>query len=962
MIKKITAVCVLLPVAIGTMAQNGKVGVDSLIRAGLARTDYEELNLKEAPRLVSYEINRDMETVEIKVDDALSRGRLDKKSVAKLYKDIKKELPSEYRKYDIVVFSDGKKIEDIAAGAATSERREFYSWGNINYDGEPWVKNVSSPLKITNGLQNRHISIWASHGRYYDQSKGSWQWQRPYLFGTTEDLYSQTVVVPYLIPMLQNAGAVVFSPRERDWQKNEVIVDNDGTRNGYVEGGYKKWSSTSTPGFAFHKGTYVDGENPFTKGTSRSVKTVKNKKITFASYKPYFPQSGQYAVYVSYQTVKKSVDDAEYIVYHKGQATTFHVNQQMGGGTWVYLGTFSFDEGSSDFNRVVVTNHSSHKGYVTTDAVRFGGGMGNIERGGSVSGLPRTLEGARYSAQWYGAPREVVSIFQGKNDYNDDINCRSLMMNWLAGGSCYVPYQMGRKVPIELSLAVHSDAGYSRSGSLTGTLGICTTNYKGSTKLNSGLSRSVTKNLAESIVGQVKSDVEGKYGIKWTTRGVWDKNYNESRRPEVPAAILEMLSHQNFNDMKYGQDPNFKFTVARAAYKAITKFIAGLHNTGYTIQPLAPDHFSSQFTSNNGKLRLNWHPVTDRLESSAKPSSYILYTAVNNGDFDNGQQINSNGCNVELEEGSIYRFRVAAANNGGESFPSDELAAVYHKNAKKTILVVNNFHRLSAPAIVDDSLEQGFNLNDDPGVPYGKYAGWNGTQTNFDKSMMGKDGSSALGFGGNELAGTFIMGNTFDYVTEHVRALASSDNYNVVSCSVDAVENGSVRLTDYDAVDIISGLEENDGHSLIMYNAFSTTLKQKIKDYVAKHGRLLISGAYIGSDMQTDADRTFLANVLKVNYGGQNRNQVNTTVSGLGLQFDVWRALNEEHYCAVSADVLEATAGAYCSMRYSDGSSAAVAYDGKDYKTFTMGFPLECIKDAKQKNAILKGIMAFLLR
>ena len=24
-------------------------------------------------------------------------------------------------------------------------------------------------------------------------------------------------------------------------------------------------------------------------------------------------------------------------------------------------------------------------------------------------------------------------------DYNDDINCRSLMTNWLAGGSCYLP-------------------------------------------------------------------------------------------------------------------------------------------------------------------------------------------------------------------------------------------------------------------------------------------------------------------------------------------------------------------------------------------------------------------------------------------------------------------------------------------------------------------------------------------
>lgn len=39
-----------------------------------------------------------------------------------------------------------------------------------------------------------------------------------------------------------------------------------------------------------------------------------------------------------------------------------------------------------------MTNESRHHGLVTADAVRFGGGMGNIERGGSVSGLPRFLE------------------------------------------------------------------------------------------------------------------------------------------------------------------------------------------------------------------------------------------------------------------------------------------------------------------------------------------------------------------------------------------------------------------------------------------------------------------------------------------------------------------------------------------------------------------------------------------
>ena len=80
-------------------------------------------------------------------------------------------------------------------------------------------------------------------------------------------------------------------------------------------------------------------------GTVRQAKATKRKKNSLVSYQPNFQKEGKYAVYVSYQTLPKSVPDAKYIVYHKGQATEFTVNQRMGGGTWVYLGTFEFDKG-----------------------------------------------------------------------------------------------------------------------------------------------------------------------------------------------------------------------------------------------------------------------------------------------------------------------------------------------------------------------------------------------------------------------------------------------------------------------------------------------------------------------------------------------------------------------------------------------------------------------------------------
>ena len=40
-------------------------------------------------------------------------------------------------------------------------------------------------------------------------------------------------------------------------------------------------------------------------------------------------------------------------------------------------------------------------------------------------------------------------------------------------------------------------------------------------------------------------------------RQMFDRNYSETREPQVPAMILEMLSHQNFRDMALGHDPAF---------------------------------------------------------------------------------------------------------------------------------------------------------------------------------------------------------------------------------------------------------------------------------------------------------------------------------------------------------------------------------------------------------------------
>ena len=847
------------------------------------------------------------------------------------------------------------------------------TWGNIDHQDSPWVRCTSRPYDISSGLDGRHIALWASHGRYYDNSEDKWRWQRPALFATTEDLFTQTIVVPYLIPMLENAGAVVFTPRERDWQRNEVIVDNDDSYTSFLcyreQNQRNQWTDAPFRGFATYKRILREGDNPFQAGSARQCETTHSKsRQSKVSYQPQLPEGGRYAVYVSYQTTDKSVSDAHYTVWHQGIPTDYSVNQQMGGGTWVYLGTFDFDAGCSEQNRVVLSNHSSQNGVVTTDAVRFGGGMGNIERGGQTSGLPRCLEGARYYAQWAGMPQQVYSSKNGENDYADDINARSLMINELCGGSVYAPDSTGRHVPIELSLAVHSDAGHTDTGlGVYGSLTICTTQY-GDSLLASGKSRDMSYELANSILYNVTSELRQKYGF-WEARKLYDRNYSETRVPIVPSAIFETLSHQNFGDMRYGHDPNFRFTLARSIYKTLLQYISVRHGQPYTVQPLPPDCFHIEFTNRKGEVCLSWRGITeaDLSYPESSPTGYVLYMAQDGGGYDNGTLLRGSSCNVRLQPGVLYRFRVSAINDGGQSFPTEELTALYDPDATKRLLVVNGFHRLSSPAIA--AVGQGFDLDEDIGVSYGLTAGWLGRQRVFDEKRLGIEDSTGLGFSTSELQGQFIMGNTFDYTRTHAEAIRHAGHYSIVSASAQAVENGDLRLSDYALIDLLLGLERDDGHSLLKYKTFSTAMQQQLRAYTSQGGNLLVSGAYVGTDMTTNDEKAFLANVLKTRCDGVNQSW-QTTIGGLGMHFDIIRRPNEYHYAAQHTDILmpvssqpsnsSATQQAFPAMVYAEGTSAAVAYQGKDYRAFVMGFPFECIRDENMRNKTMYGILNFL--
>ena len=848
----------------------------------------------------------------------------------------------------------------------------------------PLVQELTSPNRPKYGLSNRHIAMWQSHGRYYEAKLDRWEWQRCRLLQTVEDLYTQSYVLPFLVPMLEQAGANVLIPRERDWSSFEAIVDNDGNsfqpKAKYSEyNGKESWKNGTGKGFAYLRKTYTNFENPFTEGTYRMVTSIKNGQESKAEWIPQIDQTGEYAVYVAYHTVPGSTNSARYTVYHRGGISEFKVNQQMGGGTWIYLGKFVFDKNLGKSQRIVLSNKTDKAGeVVTADAIKIGGGMGNIGRP-ETSTYPRFTEAARYWMQWAGVPDSIYSPTAGKDDYKDDYQARGEWVNWLAGGSESYPEGKGLNIPIEMSLAFHTDAGVTKNDSTIGTLGIYFTHSYDSVFAN-GASRQLCKEYAETIHNSILRDIRAQFNPTWRTRGNKDASYFEARTPRVPAMLLELLSHQNFADMRYGLDPRFRFAVSRAIYKAMLRFSCKQHQQKYVVTPLPVSHMAAHLTD-KGQVVLTWKAVEDTLEPTAKPNRYIVYTRYGNGEFDHGKVVKQCKYVADVPAGIVCSYKVVAMNEGGVSFPSQIVAVgrsakPHHKKA----LIVNGFDRISAPADFEapaplDTLYAGFLDSEDHGVPYMVDISYVGSQKEFNRSLPWLDDDSG-GFGdshGNEET-TVIAGNTFDYIALHGDAILKA-GYSFESCSR---ERFNTFASDISFIDLILGKQRQTklGSGKIYplcFKTFTPEVQQLLTAYAQQGTSIFVSGAYVASDLWNnklakpqEADLAFAKNVLKYQWRNSKAaitGRLSTVRSPLNLtktEYIYAHTLNPNTYIVEAPDAIEpACDSAYTVMRYPENNlSAAVAYRGT-YKTFVMGIPFESIMDSIKREKLMAEIIRF---
>ena len=883
-------------------------------------------------------------------------------NVSELYASIAPLFPNASK---IVILTRGTDIESLIPEydrKGRPNKKRLYSIKESKY---PLTRSLSSPHEIKNGLQNRHIALWQSHGLYYAQTAHRWEWQRARMFGTVEDLFTQSFVLPYLTPMLENAGATILIPRERDTQIHEIIIDNDRSTPGseYKElDGEKAWSDGEKAGFGHIQATYTNGENPFTQGTYRQTVTQRKGKESLIEWIPEIPESGNYAVYASYQSFPNSTEQALYTIHHAGGETTIAVNQTMGGGTWIYLGNFKFTAHEQAHERIVLTNQSNKSGkIITADAIKIGGGMGNIARSplespypieAETSGYPRFTEAARYWLQWAGMPDSIYSKSAFHNDYQDDIYARPRWVNYLKEQA---------HIPIDMAFAFHSDAGTTPDDSIIGTLGIYMS------KSNDGIytnrkSREIARDLTDMIQTQILSDVRKVYNPQWSRRGMWNQSYIEARIPDVPTMLLELLSHQNFADMRYGLDPRFRFLICRAIYKGMLRYICFQNKQEPIVQPLPPDRLYTELVETN-KVRIGWKAVQDTLEESASPTAYILYSRKDSGGFDNGTLVKGEEIILPIETGIIHSYKVAAVNKGGISFPS-EIVSVYRspKGEKdKTVLIVNGFDRISGPASFESAADSlaGFLYAVDRGVPYLNDIAFIGDQFEFHRSATwNSNDNNGHGDSYNNYAGQVIAGNTFDYPFIHGQAMAET-GYSFVSCSHKSLAEGVVKPDTYPIIDLILGKQRQP--------VITPVLQDTLRSYLAQGGNLLVSGTNLFSDSWGNAqDRTFVEEVLKGKLASRNASKegiVNSCASPYGYingRYTFRTRPNPICYSIESVDgVLPADKLAHTILRYPENNiGAGIVYEGK-YRTCSLGFPFEALQTPSERNRLMESILRF---
>ena len=793
------------------------------------------------------------------------------------------------------------------------------------------VGPIAPAIGQPNGVLSDRI-IFMSGGHGWTASGSAWSLQRGVLLEMNED-YGNVDQMNFFAAYCFNAGATVVPMRPIGNQTNEVVLDNDDAGVTF-SGTWDNSSATIFYGSA--------GDVPYRFASLAATETAT------ATYVPNLPAAGFYPVYT---WVRHGTDRTSqlYRVRHTGGESLVRVPHHMVGNGWVYLGTYFFNAGSSPASGAVVISNlqpSPNVGSVIiADAIRFGNGMGTFDRGFGRSTYPSEEECSRYWVQRGLGQGQLATLYDPDlptvttDDIDDNVGA---------------PPRLAREMNLtnvvssiykRLLISFHSNAGGGR-----GVIGLWNDN---ALFPNTGTPNQFR--LAQLLGQEVNNDLIGvgipPLELAWSDRGAnvsyrrtdfaFGEIRNDTLGGEMDATIVEVAFHDDDSDAKLMRDPKVRNWVARAAYQGVVRYMNEFDGAPLVFLPEPPGNVRAIASGSN--IVVSWSaPVAQ--SGSGAATGYVLYQSTNGYGFGSPIAVGnvSTFTVTNLAADRNYFFRVAAANSGGQSMPSETVAGRLSPTpGTPRTLIVNAF----------DRFDRFINLRQTPGAENYKPPGHDGNGGSMDRVLPAR-------------------GNAFSYAVAYAEALSAA-GHTFDSCQNEAVASGTVPLGNYDIVIWACGNES------VSDETFSSAEQSRITSYRAVGGSLFVSGADIAWDLDrasgpTSNDRTFLNNQLHADLGSDANDDAGSytvTPAAGGIFAGRANAIFDDGskgiYSVRAPDKLTPFgSGATAALNYIGGlgGAAVIQYDGSTGggRTVLLGFPFETITDVARRNQYLSDVLNFL--
>ena len=515
-------------------------------------------------------------------------------------------------------------------------------------------------------LSGKALYLSQCHGYQWASGVSGFTTQRGNVFDTVEDFHNPEGMNYFLTTYLENAGGAVFTVKERDHNKTWAVVD-DGD-SAYTESGT---DFTDGPAGYFHDEYWAYGENPFGTGTTRRFRGGTDAK---ASWTLTAPDTGHFALYVSWDSAADQSSAAQYRVSWAGGVLERTFDQTVHGSTWQFFDTLPVQSGDA-VTVELLGEGSSSTAWLSADAVRLGGGTGVVSRVGDLTGRPRWEEAAVLATQYNGAPTSIYDPY-GDGYNGSDPATRSRWAAW--------EHPEGEDA---LYLSWHSNA--TSSGSARGTV---TYIYEGS----QGPAVDGSEALAWAVQDEMVSAFQTLWETDWYDRGVKRAAFaevNPGHNREMPAALVELAFHDNEIDVEYLKHPLFRVDASRAMYRGIVKYFAERDGLTPTFLPEPPTQLALQNTGEG--LVLSWQPGQIGSPFGDAPTSYLVQTSRDGFYWTTETPTTANELLLDTQINEAVYARVVAMNDGGRSFTSEVVSGLRSADGSPAVLIVDAFDRFA---------------------------------------------------------------------------------------------------------------------------------------------------------------------------------------------------------------------------------------------------------------------------